>query len=221
MMGTIYKLGVFAVVGCVTILVATPANADVVQRFSTAALTGGEEPFLSGEGEGYTDNWDDGIEGEDAYAGSDGTIKSATVKVVSGGVTEGEGDYAASFTMMVDNATTTYWYGGVMFDGGKLSVPDLTQMRLSVSIKAPRGKEFQLRIESSSGNFLAFNGVGNVDGGYQTIGGLLADADEVSGMFNPNANVKIVVAFRHEQDNWQSGGSLIIDDIMLEPASGF
>ncbi len=202
----------------------------VDENFSTVTGTGGGTILADGGFEGWTTNWDDGIDGEAAFAGIFGAAQ------ISGGVSvRGVGSLDADpnadpdergcgmlRVLDINIGPGGTWWAGLVWEDHVLTSPNLAEVELRAKVMGianmPRGQTFGtygLRLEDSEFDWLAFEKTAN--GFFQDIGGPLSSATEGGfgdGVFNVNAGpFKVVLVF--ENTTWGSGGSLYVDNLFF------
>jgi len=195
----------------------------------TGTGTGGGRFWDQASGpNGYTPGWDEGLEGESAFAGYWGTV------AVNGGAdayvaASGGADDGAAGVISVENVVVTQpggWWAGLMWPDQQFPPDDLSQIYLTAKIKGVAGTggrlgKYHLRVEDADKDYLGF--VGTADGTLQEVGGPLSEAVEGTfigdGTFHRNHGpFTVVVAFYDENASWGSGGTLIVDDLFFTSA---
>ncbi|MGB0714520.1 MAG: hypothetical protein ACPGXK_01495 [Phycisphaerae bacterium] len=175
---------------------------------------------------GFTDNWDEGIAGEVAFAGLNGTATvsggASVVGLTTGGVGGGGAGELTVTDIFVDPDST--WFAGVAFPDQQLPILDLSQIFLTGDIKGEANGglvgDYQLRIEDQDIDFLTFKMT--ADGTFQSVGGPLSDAENGGvgigdNIFDPtNGPFSVVVVFDNDSgDTWGQGGRLTFDNLFL------
>ncbi|MCB9866339.1 MAG: hypothetical protein H6816_06855 [Phycisphaerales bacterium] len=217
---------------------------NVDDDFDAVTGTGGGY-FLDGDSVDttfYASNWDDGINGEEAFGGvfGDGTeICDPTLCPVAGfsvqGLPSGGMGGGGSGQIKVENIIYSVgggWYGGLRWPNQVLPVdPDLSQITLSADILGTpldgtvTYGDYELRIEDSQNDRLYFHMT--ADGTWQHVGGTLDTATEGgatdgggNGVFDLDSPpFAVVVAFTDEVDTWNFGGTLTVDNLFLTSGS--
>jgi len=199
------------------------------ENFDNVQGSAGHTFFNSASGPtGWMENWDEGISGEEAFAGFNGggTVNGGVMAL---GVTDGGvGGSGAGQLIVTDLAPSPggSWYAGLAWPGQMLPTTDLTQVNLTATIKGEINGgtlgDYMLRIEDADIDFLAFKMTAN--GEFQEVGGPLSDAIEDGvgtptgdGLFDPTRGpLSVVVVFDNDlSDTWGSGGKITVDNLEL------
>jgi len=195
------------------------------EDFSTVTGTGGGKILAPGGFEGWTPNWDDGIDGEGAFAGIFGAAQILDGVTVLGMPSFDSGTGVGSCMLRVLDITTGpggTWWAGLVWEGQVLPSLDLSQVALRAQVlglaNIPRGQtlgKYGLRLEDAEFDWLAFEKTAN--GFWQNIGGPLSNATQGGfgdGVFNPEAGpFKVVLVF--ENTTWGTGGTLYVDNLFF------
>ncbi len=217
--------------------VSTFVNVD--EDFDTVTGEGDIVFFDSASGTtSWTPGWNLGIEGEAAFAGYWGAV-TVTGGAAAAGLTTGgvEGGGAGKLEVWDVNVTGAGgWWAGLMWQNQTFPDGDLANIELWADIKGIAGTgaqlgKYHLRIEDAEGDFLAYveNGVApDVQADFVTVGGSLGDPQKFQegtfigdGTFHPDHGPHtVVVAFNDEWNTWNSGGTLVVDNLSLT-APGF
>jgi hypothetical protein len=181
---------------------------------------------------GYTDNWEEGISGEWAFAGyaeETGTVTltentAVTAQgVIGGGVSGGAGEIVVTDIQTTGDAR---WWAGLSWPNQTLASTDVGLVSLTADIKGTANGgtigDYMLRIEDANADWRAFHKTG--DGSFQEVGGLLSDGAEGGlgdGLFDPTAGpFTVVVVFNNDAGNtWGTGGRLTVDNLYLTGGS--
>ncbi len=193
-----------------------------------------------GETTGFSNNFDSGIEGEAAFAGTDGPVSPFGTEP---GV-HVSGDPAGFIRLQVQGLNLgldATWYAGFDFGDQAFASNDLSQVELRADVRAWRAPLlgglgwYELRIEDAEKDRLVFQvdaaAVG--EGVWQSVGGTLDTAVELppadpalpgDGFDTNDASYNVVIAFVDEPDKplpttWAQGGILEVDNLYLTPAT--
>jgi len=192
------------------------------EDFSTVTGTGGGTILAPGGYEGYTSNWDDGIEGEGAFAGVYGAAS------VFGGVTVFGQVGSQSGLLAVRDISFgpgSGWYAGFVWEDQVLPSTNLDEVvlraRLTGFANPTLGQtlgDYAIRLEDTDFDWLLFRG--SATGYGQVLGGPLSTAEEGGfgdQVFDVNHGpFNVVVLFDNDGPNkWGTGGTLVVDDLFL------
>jgi len=185
--------------------------------------------------EGYTPNWDDGIVGEEAFAGIYGAIQVTGDARVEGlsNVGDGGGGGARLTVTGMDNIAGNCelgtWWAGISWPGQQLPPGELSGITMLARVKgtAVSGSSagsYTLRLEDADGDYLVYTLPSN--GQFRTVGGTLLNATEVAGprltadgVFDRDRGpFTIAIAFENPCEEWGAGGVLTVDNVSLSPA---
>ena len=211
-------------VAAAALVTVSSSSLAVVQTYTTITGTGSLSATHPGGGFFQNDGvFDEGIEGEFGFSGSDGGFIQEIRGNLDGGLF-GTGDHGA-FASVDYTGGGNFWFGGLGNDAGPLPSTDFATVLAFGDVLAPAGKPYQFRVESDfgpTGNGFVFEGVGN--GTWQTVGGALSTATPI-GNFNPNdPNLAVLFAFAQELTAWDTGPDpaavLRIDNLTFTPAVG-
>jgi hypothetical protein len=212
--------------------------AGLDENFATITETGGatlldpNDSVVCGGGtcsaNGSSDNWDDGVSGESAFA----VLNGMSSEIFFGGgffadgVTDpNTGDTVGQISVggVLIGGPGAGWGAGLEWRNQGLASTDLSQVTLSANI---RGRildgtlgDFELRIEDAQGDRLVFSGTATTS--FQAVGGTLDTATPVAGaggngIFETDSSAySVVVAFANPAASWGSGGILQVDDLFL------
>ena len=197
------------------------------ENFDTVTGVGGGMFLAPGGTQGSDTNWDTGIEGEQAFAGTWGGATVFGGATAQGTTTGGVGGGGAGMIAVdeISYTPSSGWYGVLAWPNQTLASTDLSQVVLTADIRGTFGGSgqaaglYQLRIEDPQGDYLAFQAV--ADGTWQALGGPLSNADTNGmlaggdGTFNTNAaSYTVAVAF-DSAGGWNWGGTLYVDNLFL------
>ncbi|MGB0714521.1 MAG: hypothetical protein ACPGXK_01500 [Phycisphaerae bacterium] len=202
--------------------------ANIEEDFAAANGSGGGEFFNNTSGgTGFTAGYDDGLDGEAAFAGFWGGVSVGSVTAnatLNGGVDNSRAVELMATDMVVNSVGG--WWAGLMWQEQVLPEKPLDEIFLTADIKGvtvPGSSlgEYHLRIEDAQGDYLGF--VTQANGSFQSVGGPLSDAVEGTfigdGTFDIDSGpFTVVVAFFLETDTWGTGGKLTVDNLFMTPA---
>ncbi len=212
----------------------TSTFGDFEENFTGATATGGVM-FTGGE----VDNWDDGLEKENAFYGAFGDAVTGDGATAQGCLTCGVSNSRAGQLIASNNPPGTGgWFAGLFWndvsidlsaaiDGGQAA---LTDVFLTADIRGVAGAgetlgTYGLRIEDSDLTGLTFDVT--ADGTFQAVGGALADAQVVDvdpgtsdGIFNWGQDTyNVTVAVLGTSDNWGPGATITVDNLFASGVS--
>ncbi len=184
----------------------------------------------------WYENWESGIDGEAAFAGTWGTgsLTSVSAEGCVDCGTNGTGGARLVFSGN-NGGTSGGWWAGLVFPGlrADLSTADLSNVYFTAKIKGEVNGagstlgNYTLRLEDPQTDFLAFDVTATGD--WQAVGGPLSTATAGStpdgdGSFDYLAgsyNATLVMENGTGYNTWGTGGKLTIDKIFLSlPGNG-
>ena len=197
------------------------------EDFETVTGAGGGQILAPGGTQGESANWDNGIEGERAFAGTWGGATVFGGVTVQGTTTGGAGGGGAGMIAVdeISYSLNSGWYAVLAWPDQTLGSTDLSQVVLTADIRGTFGGSgqspglYQLRIEDPQGDYLAFEAV--ADGNWQLLGGPLSDADTNGsldggdGTFNTDGTSYTVAVAFESAGGWNWGGTLYVDNLFL------
>jgi hypothetical protein len=202
---------------------------DFDEDFSSASGTGGLE-FFNSNGGGSPGGFDDGLTGENSFAGTwgSGVLGSVTAQ---GCTSCGVGGSGAA--QLIIQRTTTVgggWWAGLVWAGkDPADLTDLSQVELRADVKGEATGPGQtlgtitLRIEDPDLDFISFTVQAN--GSFQSIGGPLStgvagSAGSGDGQLNLYApSYSVVVLTTGPEGGWNAGGTITVDNLYLTGTS--
>lgn len=208
----------------------TEANAgdifgDFTEDFETATGIGGGI-FADSSGVGPNDNYDDGLEGENAFFGTFGGAVLDGRVAAEGCTTCGVGGSAGARLIIeevVPNAGG--WFSGLSWPGQQVDLTDLTQVTLTADVKVTTNGPGQmpgtvvLRLEDDEIDFREF--VMAADGTFQSMGGTLDTATpggvgQGNGVLDlDSSSYSVVVILVGDSTNWGAGATVTVDNLFL------
>jgi hypothetical protein len=202
--------------------------------------TAGVHFFAPGDYDSYQLGWDDGIDGEEAFAGMTAACTmdldggAWALGVQSGGLSGGGGGQITVKGITVPDLANRWW-GGLAWSGQLLPSTDLSQVELYADIKGTTNTagenlgDFMIRIEDQDRDYLGFRAT--ADGGWNRVGGYLNALDVIEGgdadwlpsdddFDETRGPFKVVVVFYNDgaatpAETWGSGGTLTVDNLFL------
>ncbi|MCA9245243.1 MAG: hypothetical protein KDA32_14900, partial [Phycisphaerales bacterium] len=184
---------------------------------------------------GSTGDYDSGIGGEGAFAGTVGNAQVFGNGVSARGLPTGGPSGDGSVEIRVNSIISGPggdWFAGLSWNGQGLASTDLNDVVLTADIRGigdsnglgPAGT-YELRIEDSSGDRRYFSMTAN--GGWQSVGGPLSSATEGAalggngdGVFNLDSPFyNVAVSFIDPGTTWSTGGRLEVDNLFLTPVA--
>lgn len=180
---------------------------------------------------GFTNNWDDGIANEQAFAGFNGggSVTPTTGGVsayvdLTSGVSGSKAGVLAAEGLTPDPGGT--WFAGMVWPGYSLGTTDLAAITLTAQIKGEAISggtlgDYMLRLEDSDSDYRAFKV--SSTGSFQSVGGALLGAVDGGigigdGVFDPNSGpFSVVIVFDNDSgDTWGPGGVLTVDNLVFD-----
>lgn len=198
---------------------------DFAENFETVTGTGGGI-FGDSNGVSPATNFDDGIEGENAFFGTfGGAVLNGRVSA-EGCTTCGVGGTGGARLVVEDVAPNAGgWFSGMSWPGQQVDLSDLTQITMTADINVTTNAPGQLpstvvlRLEDDEIDFLAFEVPAT--NGFQTVGGTL-DLATLGGVGQGNGVVDLdspsysmVVIVVGDSANWGSGVTVTVDNLFL------
>jgi hypothetical protein len=208
---------------------------NVNESFGDVTETGGGVFFDNTSGvDGFTPNWDDGVQGEQAFAGFFGLVSvvggASAQGLASGGASGGGGgELEVSDLTIIGSCDTSGWYAGLSWPDQIMPSTDLSEVVLTADVKgemAP-GQSLgfvTLRLEDADQDQLSFFFPANST--FQTIGGPLSSATEGTGQLPSSDGIfdstrgpfTVVVGFDQPCQTWGTGGKITVDNVFLTAA---
>ncbi len=213
-------------------------NAGINENFDAASGTGGglfldAAAITGGTTFGFTNNWDDGINGEAAFGGIFGQVDVlagggfSARGLIGGGLSGAAGEIRVEEMIIGPGGG---WFAGLDWGGQGLASSDLSQVILTANVRGtsasggPLGM-YELRIEDAQGDRLYFPMTAN--GNWQSVGGPLSTATAGprlggggDGTFNLDSPAyHVVLSFINPETTWIFGGALAIDNLFLTPVT--
>ncbi len=184
---------------------------------------------------GSTGNFDDGIGGEGAFAGTFGNAQVFGNGVSARGLPTGGPTGDGSVEIRVNSIISGPgggWFAGMSWGGQGLASTDLNDVVLTADIRGtgdsngigPLGN-YELRIEDAQGDRRFFAMTAN--GAWQSVGGALSSATEAGalggggdGVFNLDSPFyNVAISFIDPETTWSTGGTLEVDNLFLTPVA--